>query len=75
MERFIEAYDANLFGPLRVAKAVIPHMAARKTGTIINIGSVMGETYGLPPSLFDELALILQLQSDPMERRVCQLES
>jgi len=36
-------FDANTFGALRVAKAVVPAMAKRKSGTIVNIGSIVGE--------------------------------
>ncbi|KAI0639987.1 NAD-P-binding protein [Trametes polyzona] len=42
-ERILQTYNTNVFGILRTAKAVIPHMAARKSGTIVNIGSVAGE--------------------------------
>ena len=33
-------YDTNVFSVIRMAKAVIPHMASRKRGTIVNIGSI-----------------------------------
>ncbi|KAH9855734.1 oxidoreductase [Lenzites betulinus] len=35
------AYEANVFAVISLCKAVIPHMAARKSGTIVNISSVM----------------------------------
>ncbi|KAI0820598.1 oxidoreductase [Trametes gibbosa] len=35
------AFDANVFSIIRMCKAVIPHMAVRKSGTIVNISSVM----------------------------------
>ncbi len=38
-------FDANVYSVLRVSKAVFPHMAARKSGTIVNIGSIVGEMY------------------------------
>ncbi|KAI0770927.1 oxidoreductase [Trametes elegans] len=40
MEETQRAYDANVFSVVRLCKAVIPHMAARKSGTIVNISSV-----------------------------------
>lgn len=43
IERIKQTFDTNVFGIIRTAKAVIPHMAARKSGTIVNIGSVVGE--------------------------------
>ena len=39
-EAINSTFDINTYAALRLAKAVFPHMAARKTGTIINIGSL-----------------------------------
>ena len=35
-------YDTNVFGPLRVIRAVVPSMKKNKKGRIINITSVSG---------------------------------
>ncbi|KAI0762253.1 oxidoreductase [Fomes fomentarius] len=40
MDVIEKTYDANLYSVLRMCKAVIPHMAARKSGTIVNISSI-----------------------------------
>ncbi|KAH7334272.1 oxidoreductase [Rhizoctonia solani] len=37
-----QVLDTNVLGVLRLAQAVFPHMAARKRGTFITIGSVSG---------------------------------
>ncbi len=35
-------FDINVFGPLRVIRAVLPHLRARKSGHILNITSIGG---------------------------------
>ena len=40
MDVVARTYDTNVFSILRMCKAVVPHMAARKSGTIINISSI-----------------------------------
>lgn len=42
LDRFKSTFEANYFGLIRVVQKVTPHMIARRTGTIINIGSTVG---------------------------------
>jgi short-subunit dehydrogenase len=35
-------FDLNLFAPLALAQAVIPHMRAQGSGSIVNVGSIAG---------------------------------
>ena len=42
VEQVQDLYDINVFGPLRVDRAVLPHMRERKQGTLIYISSILG---------------------------------
>ncbi|WP_151633419.1 SDR family oxidoreductase [Noviherbaspirillum aerium] len=42
-----EQFDVNVFGLMRVTRAILPHFRARRSGTIINITSGAG-VFGLP---------------------------
>ena len=46
-EEMLEQFNVNLFGLLRVCKAVIPKMRREQSGVIINISSFLGKI-GLP---------------------------
>ena len=71
IDRARSVYEANVWGPVRVSRAVIPAMRARRSGVIINVTSVAGRVPGgafmgfygsskhamntLSEALFDEL--------------------
>ncbi len=42
LEEAQRQFDVNVFGLARVSKAVLPHMRSKKSGTIINMSSVVG---------------------------------
>jgi NAD(P)-dependent dehydrogenase (short-subunit alcohol dehydrogenase family) len=44
-EQVQAAFDTNVFSVLRVNRAAFPHMAARKQGMFITIGSVVADWY------------------------------
>jgi len=42
MQQVRDLYEVNVFGPLRVDKAVLPGMRARRSGLIIHVSSTLG---------------------------------
>lgn len=45
MDVIKSTYEVLTFSVIRLTKAVFPHMAARKSGEIVNIGSIGGDMY------------------------------
>ncbi len=43
MENIRRQFDTNVIGLLEVTKAVLPHMRAQKSGTIVNVSSIGGK--------------------------------
>ncbi|OCH89573.1 oxidoreductase [Obba rivulosa] len=44
MDSITNAFDTNVLSIVRVSKAVIPHMASERSGVIVNMGSIAGDT-------------------------------
>lgn len=42
VEEALDLFQTNLFGILRVCRAVLPHFRARRRGTIVNVSSIGG---------------------------------
>ena len=42
MERVVEQFDVNTFGPLRLLRAALPRMRERGRGTVVNVGPGVG---------------------------------
>ncbi|EGN94610.1 hypothetical protein SERLA73DRAFT_188587 [Serpula lacrymans var. lacrymans S7.3] len=43
MDQARKTFEVNTYAPLQVAKAVLPSMVERRSGLVVNIGSVVGE--------------------------------
>ena len=53
LEQIQSAFDTNVFSVLRVNRVVLPHMAARKQGMFITIGSISAWWYAHCSPLVD----------------------
>ncbi|KAJ7786549.1 oxidoreductase [Mycena metata] len=70
-------FDANTYGALRVAQAAFPHMATRRSGLIVNIGSVVGAIavpwnglYSATKSAMHMMSDILTMELKPFDIKV-----
>ncbi|KAJ6621098.1 hypothetical protein B0H10DRAFT_2018699 [Mycena sp. CBHHK59/15] len=77
MDNVAATFDANTYGALRVAQAAFPHMAQRRSGLIINIGSIVGEIavpwnglYSATKAAMHSMSEILSMELKPFGIRV-----
>jgi len=77
LEQVKAAFDANVFSVLRVNRAVLPHMAARKQGMFITIGSVVaqcplpwGGIYAATKSAVHAITEALEMECRPFNIKV-----
>jgi short-subunit dehydrogenase len=52
LEEILDIMDVNLLGAMRCAKAFLPSMIARRSGRIVNISSIGGETIITPNATY-----------------------
>ena len=67
-----EQFDVNVYGPHRLARAVLPHMRAAGDGTIVNVSSVAGRlvapgmgAYSASKHSMEGLSDALRLETEP----------
>lgn len=80
-EQTQRVFDVNVFGALRMIRAVLPHMRKQRTGRIINISSIAGKlstpvngTYSATKFALEALSDALHLELAPFGIRVVLVE-
>jgi short-subunit dehydrogenase len=70
LEEIKNNFETNLFGPIEVMKAALPHMRAQQSGLIINITSIAGYM-GLPyRSIYSASKGALELVTEALRMEV-----
>jgi NADP-dependent 3-hydroxy acid dehydrogenase YdfG len=80
-EQVHQLFDVNVYGVLRMIRAVAPHMRQQRTGRIINIGSISGKlstpangTYSATKFAQEALSDALRLELAPFGIQVVLIE-
>jgi NADP-dependent 3-hydroxy acid dehydrogenase YdfG len=76
-----QMYDVNVFGVMRMIRAVIPHMRKKKNGQIINISSIAGKmvtpvngTYSSTKFALEAISDALRMELKPFNIQVVLIE-
>ncbi len=77
----LRVFDTNVFGAMRLIRAVLPHMRAQRSGRIVNIGSMAGVVssqfrgvYGATKSALAALSEAMYLELSPWNIATCVVE-
>jgi NAD(P)-dependent dehydrogenase (short-subunit alcohol dehydrogenase family) len=63
-------FDVDLFGPLRIIRAALPHLRAQGSGHIINITSIAGRAPGAASGIYSAAKYALEGLSASLAREV-----
>jgi NAD(P)-dependent dehydrogenase (short-subunit alcohol dehydrogenase family) len=66
MEAVQLAFDTNVYGPHRLARAVLPAMRARKSGVIVNVSSQQGRVINPGSGVYSGTKFALEALSEQM---------
>lgn len=69
-ERVHEQFDANVYGPHRLTRAVLPHMRDRGRGTIVNLSSAGGRVSTPGMGVYCGSKFALEAMSDALRPEV-----
>ncbi|KAJ7162512.1 NAD-P-binding protein, partial [Mycena filopes] len=77
LQEIQDVYDTNVLSILRMSRAVIPHMAAQKSGLIVNISSIVGEIptpwagiYASSKAAVNSISEVLHMECKPLNVKV-----
>jgi NAD(P)-dependent dehydrogenase (short-subunit alcohol dehydrogenase family) len=65
-EQARQVYDVNVFGMIRMVRAVAPHMRKQKSGRIINVSSIAGRVSTPVNGLYSSTKFALEALSDAL---------
>jgi NADP-dependent 3-hydroxy acid dehydrogenase YdfG len=69
-EKAQQVFDVNVFGVLRMTRAVVPHMRKQKAGCIINISSIAGKLSTPVNGIYSASKFALEALSDALRIEV-----
>jgi len=72
VEALCDQFDVNVYGPHRLIRAVLPHMRARETGTIVNVSSANGRVCIPGTGAYGGSKFALEAMSDALRGEVAE---